>query len=102
MLLYFKFPRFNESSTFRVAVVRTAVSSAWENWNCAPGQDCFGSSIHGWSCRIDSGDFGVAITCTTDALQTETRRVSSPILAVSPSSVRLTITGGKGGIAPRS
>src|SRR5229473_8502720 len=97
MLLYFKFPRFNESSTFKVAVVSTAASSACENWNGAPGQDCVGSSIQGWSCLIDSGGFGVAITWITDALHTETRRVSSPIVAVRPSAVRVTTTGGNGG-----
>src|SRR5258705_11084547 len=100
MLLYFKFPRFNESSTFKVAVVRTPASSVCENWNGAPGQDCVGSSIQGWSCLIDSGGFGVAITWITDALHTETRRVSSPVVAVSPSAARGTTTGGNGGVRP--
>ena len=36
-------------AVLKVAVVRTAVSSACENWNWAPGQDCLGSSIHIWS-----------------------------------------------------
>ena len=80
MLLYFRFPRFSESSTFKVAVVRTAASSVCENWNFAPGQDCLGSSIQGWSSLIDPGAFGVAITWMTDALQTETRSVSSPMV----------------------
>ena len=60
MLLYFRFPRFSESSTFQGGGRQDRSFIGLRELELGAGARLFWISIQGWSCLIDPGGFGVA------------------------------------------